>query len=286
MPGTPADVAAERGAIGYFRLLRRTALASFKALVRIPTHSRRVEAARRWTRLWLVLAASLAVVIVLLMIMLDATAIRAMPPRGSASLWPLRYFTDLGSADYLLWGLGLLLVAAVMVLPLATRRISRAVWASIETRIGFLFLAVAVPSLAGDIFKGVIGRGRPFVGGEANPFFYQPWAWEARFASLPSGHANAAFALAFAVAALWPKTRSIMWTYAVLIALSRVVLLAHHPSDVVAGALTGLLGAMAVQQWFAVRRLGFVIRADGRIEALPGPSFRRIKRVARGLSAS
>ena len=35
-----------------------------------------------------------------------------------------------------------------------------------------------------------------------------------------------------------------MILYALLIAATRLVLLAHHPSDVVAGALVGIIGAM------------------------------------------
>jgi undecaprenyl-diphosphatase len=74
-----------------------------------------------------------------------------------------------------------------------------------------------------------------------------------------------------------------LWAYALTIALSRVVLLAHFASDVVAGALVGVLGAWLVRDGFAARRLGFVIGRDGSVAALPGPSLRRIKKVARSL---
>jgi membrane-associated phospholipid phosphatase len=56
-----------------------------------------------------------------------------------------------------------------------------------------------------------------------------------------------------------------MVIYALLILMSRLVLLAHHPSDVVAGGLLGVIGAMAVRYWFAARRLGFAIHNDGEI---------------------
>jgi undecaprenyl-diphosphatase len=74
--------------------------------------------------------------------------------------------------------------------------------------------------------------------------------------------------------------RWIMLAYAVMIALTRLVLLAHHPSDVVGGALTGVVGAMAVRYWFAARRLGFAIAADGSIRPLDGPSAADLKKVA------
>jgi undecaprenyl-diphosphatase len=56
--------------------------------------------------------------------------------------------------------------------------------------------------------------------------------------------------------------------YAVMIGCSRLVLLAHHPSDVVAGALIGVVGAMLVRYWFAARGLCFAIDADGAIVPL------------------
>ena len=134
------------------------------------------------------------------------------------------------------------------------------------------------------MIKWIVGRGRPFVGGEANAFNFAPFAGTEAYASFPSGHAITAFALAFAVSAVWPRARAAMIVYAVLIAVSRLVLLAHHPSDVVAGALVGVVGAMFVRYWFAARRLGFAIHRDGEIVPLRSVSG-HLKRVARRPSA-
>jgi membrane-associated phospholipid phosphatase len=149
----------------------------------------------------------------------------------------------------------------------------------------FVFFAVLVPVLAGEVVKWIAGRGRPFVGGKANAFNFEPFAGTEAYASFPSAHAITSFALAFAVSAVWPQARPAMIVYAVLIAMSRLVLLAHHPSDVVAGALIGVIGAMLVRYWFAARRLGFAIGRDGEIVPLAGSSPGRFKRVARGASA-
>jgi undecaprenyl-diphosphatase len=67
--------------------------------------------------------------------------------------------------------------------------------------------------------------------------------------------------------------------------MSRVVVNAHFPSDVIAGAVAGLVGALVVRGWFAARRLGFVVGRDSTIHRLPGPSWRRTKAVARKLLA-
>jgi membrane-associated phospholipid phosphatase len=56
-----------------------------------------------------------------------------------------------------------------------------------------------------------------------------------------------------------------MFIYAIAIAASRLVILAHHPSDVVGGIVVGLVGALAVRHWFAARDLGFAIEQDGKI---------------------
>ena len=73
--------------------------------------------------------------------------------------------------------------------------------------------------------------------------------------------------------------------YALLIALTRVALTAHFPSDVLAGAFIGAAGAICVRRWFAARRLAFVPDEQGIIRPLAGPSFSRLKRLARRLLA-
>jgi undecaprenyl-diphosphatase len=151
--------------------------------------------------------------------------------------------------------------------------------------VGFLFVAIAVPSLFVTIIKRLIGRARPFVGSAADPFLYQPLVWRADYASMPSGHATTAFAAAIAIALVWPRLRWPMLVYAVIIAASRVVLDAHYLSDVIVGAFVGVIGALMVRDWFARRRLGFVVDAGGRAHPLPGPSWSRIKRVAGSLVA-
>lgn len=65
------------------------------------------------------------------------------------------------------------------------------------------------------------------------------------FASFPSGHAAGAFALALLIALFWPRWRRHAFLSAALVALSRVYLGLHYPSDILAGAILGL-GTAAV----------------------------------------
>ncbi|MCO5129317.1 MAG: phosphatase PAP2 family protein [Xanthobacteraceae bacterium] len=257
---------------------------AWRRLTRTPSHSRRAAAARRAARHVLIVTALAAVAIVALMFMLDARVIQLMPPRGAARLWPVRLISDFGKSEYVLWTLLAALAITALTLPRLRGRM-RAILIGWGDRVLFLFIAVAVPVLAGDVLKGVIGRGRPFVGGHANPFNYSHFAWTEAYASLPSGHAMTSAALAFAAASLWPRLRWWMAGYVIAILATRLVLLAHHPSDVVAGALVGVVGAMAVRNWFAARRLVFTIAADGTVSALPGPSAADLKKVARAAFA-
>lgn len=279
VPRTDRDVTS-----GYFARVALIVGGAMRRLLRAPSHSRRAVAARRLSRRSLLMTAAVAVVIVALMLTLDAPTILLMPTRGTAALWPVRIITDFGKSSYVLWVLLAMLLAITLALARLRGR-ARAILIGFGTRVLFIFVAVAVPILAGDVLKGVIGRGRPFVGGQANPFNYSHFAWTEIYASFPSGHAITSFALAFAVSAVWPRMRLLMYSYAVLIIITRLVLLAHHPSDVIAGALTGVLGAMVVRQWFAARRLGFTIYPNGAIVALAGPSAADLKKVARAAFA-
>jgi undecaprenyl-diphosphatase len=268
----------------YFSQIFILVRTSATQLVRRPSHSRRAEAARRSARHVLLLAATLGAAIIALMYALDVAEIGLMPPRGTASLWPVRILTDFGKSAYVLWLLAGISAALALMIP-RWRGTSRSPLLSLGTHLQFVFFAVLVPVLAGEVIKWIVGRGRPFVGGEANAFNFAHFAGTEAYASFPSGHAITSFALAFAVSAVWPQARPAMIVYAILIAISRLVLLAHHPSDVLAGALIGVVGAMLVRYWFAARRLGFAIRRDGAIVPLAGPSLGHLKRVAREPSA-
>jgi membrane-associated phospholipid phosphatase len=231
------------------------------------------------------IAAGIAIaVLLLLMVTIDAAAIRGV---GHLPRWIISAFddiTDYGKSGLFLWPLGLIFIALAALPPMLTP-LSQRVLAAFMVRIGFLFTAIAVPSLFVTIIKRMIGRARPLVGGSLDPFLYSPFVWRAEYAGMPSGHATTAFAALVAFGTLWPRARTLWLIYALLIAVSRVVVTAHYPTDVLAGALVGIAGAVVVRHYFAQRRLGFAIGPDGTILQYAGPSLRRIKAVARGLLA-
>ena len=248
----------------YFVRLFVLSRASLAQLVRPPSHRRRAAAAVQLQRQLLLVTVIGGAAVVSLMLFFDAAEIILMPPRGSPSLWPLRILTDFGKDSYVLWAL----LAALALIALAAPLLhgpGRASLLRLGGQVQYLFLAVACSNLMAEALKYAIGRGRPFVGGKPNAFNFVPFAGTQAYFSFPSSHAVTAFALAFAVGAIWPRARIAMFVYAVVIAGTRLILLAHHPSDVVGGAVVGIVCAIAVRYWFAVRRIGFVIRSDGQI---------------------
>jgi len=233
----------------------------------------------------LVIAAAIFGVVFLFgLIIVDAAAIEAARrlPRWIISVFD--WVTDFGKSGWFLWPLGIvfLLLAA---LPQDLTRGSQLVLASMMVRVGFLFTAIAVPGMFTNIVKHIVGRARPFVTGIADPYVFSPFSWSAAYASIPSGHATTALSALVAFGTLWPRGRAILLVYAVLILASRVVVTAHHPTDVLTGAVVGFAGALLVRHWFALRRLGFSIGVDGILHQYPGPSIKRIKSVARELLA-
>ena len=92
--------------------------------------------------------------------------------------------------------------------------------------------------------KRVFRRKRPTAAGDDRFTVRRPLT-----SSFPSGHASSAFFAAVVlsgwVGSMWT---AVFFAFAVIIALSRVVVRIHHVSDIVVGSVVGsLLGASAVQ---------------------------------------
>ena len=257
------------------------ATATFATLVRRPRPDGPRPAWPARSRLVLgTLAAIVAVAAA--MLLLDAWSTGTMRGLPGPMVSVFGIITDLGLSGWFLYPLAFLLVVIAAIDRPTVPPLDRGVLAALAVRFGFVFTAIAVPGLFVAIVKRLIGRARPFVVAQET-WAYAPFGWRSDFASLPSGHATTAFAAALAIGAVWPRARLVMWIYAFVIALSRVIVTAHHPSDVIAGAIVGTIGALLVRNWFAVRRLGFAVGPDGAVHALPGPSWQRVKAVARRL---
>jgi undecaprenyl-diphosphatase len=123
------------------------------------------------------------------------------------------------------------------------QNLTRLLVAYIKTQLIFAFALVR-------ILKIIFGRARPEHGSE---FTFFSFAF--RYNSFPSGHSADAFVSGVFLFYLlkhskYSACRFLPLIYAFLIAISRVFISSHFPSDVFAGMAIGVLGA-----WFYIARL-------------------------------
>lgn len=85
------------------------------------------------------------------------------------------------------------------------------------------------------------------------------WLEHAARTGFPSMHAAGAFALAAGLSlGRMPRLAAVAWIMAATMAWSRVCLGVHFPSDVLAGALTGVVGAVVANGlWIASRKINW-----------------------------
>ncbi|HSF68833.1 MAG TPA: phosphatase PAP2 family protein [Nitrospira sp.] len=153
----------------------------------------------------------------------------------------LAQLSDLG--DQMGSGESLVLVSTVLLAVGYGFRISgwiRAGWQTI--------LAHALSGLAVNALKHSIGRARPkfMHSGHAvfSPFSGNDWD------SFPSGHAMAAFAVATVIAVRFPKVRWPVLALASGISISRLFRGSHYLTDIVGGAVLGVvIGTLSAYPW-------------------------------------
>ena len=102
------------------------------------------------------------------------------------------------------------------------------------------------------ILKIMLGRARPEHGAEFTFF-----SLDFRYNSFPSGHAADAFVSGVFLYYLLKSSKYSAWRflpliYAFVIAISRVFISSHYPSDVAAGMVIGTLGA-----WYFISRMEY-----------------------------
>lgn len=184
--------------------------------------------------------------------------------------------TDFGLSDwYLVPSLALGIVSGLLALAVNRPTPRRALW-QMTGLWAYFFVGVGLPGLLTNLIKRGIGRGRPELFDDVGPLSFDSFINDWTHQSFPSGHATTAFAVCFAVSFIAPRGLPWMLAFAAAVGLSRIVVGAHYPTDVIAGALVGTLGAYAVRNAFAARGWVFRRHPDGRIALRPLSAVRRL----------
>ena len=150
----------------------------------------------------------------------------------------------------------------------------------VSERAFYLFVLAAVSGLASQALIHLFGRARPRLIDLVGPYHFDLFALKATYASFPSGHSVTIFAMAIGLAYMVPRLRYWLLAVAVMVALSRVAISAHYPSDIIAGAALGAGSAVLLRRLFAMRGIAFRwtptslrLRGAGRVwPALVSPS--------------
>jgi len=126
---------------------------------------------------------------------------------------------------------------------------------------------VALSGLISNIVKRAIGRPRPELFGDQGLFSFNPFMHNSDYESFPSGHATTDGAFWTALALLFPPLRWPFLLFGLYLALTRVFVGAHYPSDVTVGFGWGMWFAFLVAVLFA--RHGIVFsHTDGKLARL------------------
>lgn len=102
--------------------------------------------------------------------------------------------------------------------------------------------ALILSGIIVQILKRIFTRSRPYwILKNLNTY-----GIDLRDYSFPSGHSAASFAVAVIIALNFPKISIVVIMLALLIAISRIYLAVHYPTDVAAGIIIGIVSSLLV----------------------------------------
>ena len=220
-----------------------------------------VDPAAEQRKRWGALAGTVGIVLVVLAAaLLDAASVswaHGLPPAVAGLFGRITRF---GQSDWLLIPTG---IVTLILLAADWRRVpplQRSAWAEIGGLVGYFFVAVAVAGLITDLVKWIVGRSRPPLFLTEGSLSFHPLSTGYLHVSFPSGHATTVAAATVVVVLISRRAAIAVGLFAVAIAVSRVAVGAHYPSDAIAGAFVGA----GYSYWLADRlaRKRFVFRRD------------------------
>ena len=186
---------------------------------------------------------AIAIILPLFFFYLDKVFIvwmRDLEGSRAAIYWLLESVDSL--INYISYGGTLIIIACILYVVGKVSNNKRLYEAGKNLCLGFV-----VAGIITQILKHLIGRARPSVTDEL--LFIGP-TLKSKYLSFPSGHTAVAFCFACILSAHFPRYRSIFYIIALIAGFERAEDFYHFPSDVLAGALIGLIAGKIVMKIF------------------------------------
>ncbi|RBO98878.1 phosphatase PAP2 family protein [Pseudochrobactrum asaccharolyticum] len=143
----------------------------------------------------------------------------------------------------------------------------------------FAIAAILSAGIIVNIVKYIVGRPRPHLVDTIGPFGFKPFDFTYHYVSFPSGHACTAAVLATLLALWFPRFRIVAYAGLALIAVSRVFVQAHYPTDVLVGFTIGAVTTLILARLLAQCGLLFRLEQGQLFPVLKAKITRKIKQV-------
>lgn len=202
---------------------------------------------------------------IIAMLVLDGPIIHAVHAFTSENPMVRKIFNIVSSFGSSAWILTISGALGLGISVLDWRKFSRARRSMLLTlyeNANFVFFTVILSGITANLIKNTIGRARPKHLDQLGPFHFDFAAFESGFASFPSGHSTTFGCLCMAMVLLWPRYWPIWLVAAIIGGMSRTMVLAHYPTDVIAGLLFGAGFALFTARFLALRNVMFAFEGD------------------------
>lgn len=121
----------------------------------------------------------------------------------------------------------------------------------------FVGLSIIISWFITFAIKSILARYRPEMLINQNLYGLSFFSFDDLLNSFPSGHTTSMFALVMSLSYLFPKYKYLFISGAILVGLSRIILLKHYLSDVIFGAFIAIITTYLLKEKYFCGKICF-----------------------------